>query len=176
MLKQGNTFNIAVKSKSFDNFIMFNEASLGFMDTSQLSAEYDAATQLHEFGSVDSHATQSLCKIMRVYTGVATGLLLGNDYRYTETYSTALALQAFQVMPRAFACASDIDAVQSLTAMTVFSTLSPFGGSPWQMLGLAITRCISGGMHTARMSDPASDDTDKRRNSLAFWSLYTLDA
>lgn len=176
MLKQEDTFAIATRSRPFDKFLSYNEASIGFMDSAQLSTENQIANQLHELGSPDILATQSLCKVMRVYLGVATGILLGADYRYTETYATALALQAFQVLPRAFAGATDLEVVQSLTAMTLFSMFSPFGGSPWQMLGLAITRCISAGMHTTRMSDPKSDDMEKRNNSKMFWSLYTLDA
>lgn len=176
IMKQGNSFNTVARSRPFDKFISFNEACVGFMESGQLASENDTVTQLHELGSVDVLATQSLCKVMRVYIGVATGILLGNDHRYTESYATALALQAFQIMPRAFGGASDIEIVQSLTAMAIFSTLSPFGGSPWQMLGLAITRCISAGMHTARISDSRSEEMEKRNNSQVFWALFSLDA
>lgn len=37
---------------------------------------------------------------------VATGLLLGNDYRYMESVETALAMAAFQLGPRAFSQSS----------------------------------------------------------------------
>jgi hypothetical protein len=114
-------------------------------------------------------------KFVVVSIGTATGLLLSPNYTYTETLASELAMKAVEVMPRVFDHAGDLAVVQCLTVFTIYSLFTALGGSAWHLLGLAMTRCISSGMHTARASDSDSDSDVRKQNNRAFWTLYMLD-
>ncbi|KAK7970394.1 hypothetical protein PG996_001177 [Apiospora saccharicola] len=86
-----------------------------------------------------------------------------------------MALTAHQHIPRVDESAGELETVQCLIATALFSLFTPLGGSTWHLLGLALSRCVSAGMHHIRVSDAQSDDEEKRGCSRAFWCLYVFD-
>ena len=80
-------------------------------------------------------------------------------------------------MPHVFDHAGELSIVRCLTALTIYSMLTAFGGSTWYLLGLAMTRSISYGMHTSRPVELSSDldGEDKTQMNRVFWTLYILD-
>lgn len=176
LLKEGTHLSAPDKDGSLNRYANLVRYSLPFMCANQLLSDNALVNQHQDRQDMDPLLAQSPCKVIRVYMAIATGMLMSKEYRYTESFATVFALSAYQSMPRAFSQSSDGEVAQCLTAMAIFSLYSCFGGSAWHLLGLAVTRCISAGMHTARASSPGHDDPTKKHNSRVFWTLYTLDA
>lgn len=140
-----------------------------------LDDEFAVVSQSQTAGTAGQLLYSSPAKVLRVYVAVATGILLTPDCRHMESFATTLALAAHQHLPRVAVSAGELETVQCLMMMTIFSLFSSSGGSTWHLLGLALSRCLSAGMHHVRVSDPLSDDDEKRGCSRCFWCLYALD-
>lgn len=175
LMRQGIVFGTD-RQRSLARFMSMINCGMPFMSSEQLSLDYRIVSQQQDSGSLDLSIAEAPCRVIRVYMAVASGMLMSGDYRYTESFATVTALSAFQLVPRALPQASDLETAQCLTAMAIFASLSPFGGSTWHLLGLAITRCISAGMHTARMSNYDLEQPEKAANNRIFWALYIFDA
>lgn len=106
---------------------------------------------------------------------LATSILLSPDHTYKEILATELTSNAIKLLPSVFDLANDVSIVRCLTALTIYSMFTTFGGSSWHLLGLTMTRCVSSGMHTSRMSDLNSEEEEKRKRCRTFWTLYVLD-
>lgn len=176
LLRQGLNLATTDTDKPFDRFLDMCRTTLPFMSCEKLREEYHQVVKGHEDGTADTLFAESPSRTVRVYLAVATGMLLCKDFRAMESFAVVLALSGQQYMSRVLTQASDLDAAQCLILLTIFSMMSSFGGSTWHILGLAMTRCISAGMHNARVSDPDSEEVQKRESSRAFWSLFVLDA
>jgi hypothetical protein len=59
--------------------------------------------------------------------------------------------------------------------MAMASMYTSFGGSPWHLVDLATSRCLSAGMHTAKVLGSDPTDPDARAKSRVFWAIYALD-
>ncbi|KAI6421326.1 hypothetical protein MCOR21_009333 [Pyricularia oryzae] len=140
-----------------------------------LDDEFAVVSQSQTAGTAGQLLYSSPAKVLRVYVAVATGILLTPDCRHMESFATTLALAAHQHLPRVAVSAGELETVQCLMMLTIFSLFSSSGGSTWHLLGLALSRCLSAGMHHVRVSDPLSDDDEKRGCSRCFWCLYALD-
>ncbi|KAH6982636.1 hypothetical protein EDB80DRAFT_592232 [Ilyonectria destructans] len=175
LFRQGVSLTTVETEAPFQKFVDLVKYVLPFTPVEQLILDYHDLLQAHEDKNVSELVLSNPGKIILIHLAVATGVLLSKDHRFMESYATALALTAYQLAPRAIAQSDDLGSAQCLTMMAIFSMYSAFGGSTWHLLGLATTRCISGGMHNARVSDPESDDVKRRNNSRTFWTLYVLD-
>ncbi|KAJ4354125.1 uncharacterized protein N0V89_005858 [Didymosphaeria variabile] len=143
-----------------------------YMTAAELTECHDSMTMRH--GNDDG--PQPLPEHLAiVYLGTATGLLLGMHYTYKEMLATEFALRAVRLMPKILDHAGNLSAIRSLIALVIFSMYTTFGGSTWHLLGLAMTRCISAGLHTIRLSDHRSQNNEQRAGSSLLWTLYILD-
>lgn len=149
--------------------------SFPFMSRAELDGLYEDVVKIHNSDNSGRMVNENPEKVVITYIGTALGLLWSQNYTYTEIISSELAMKAIQLMSRVLDHATDLSVIRCLTALTVYSLYTSFGGSTWHLLGLAMTRCISSGYHTTRASDPRSEDEEKRHNSRAFWALYILD-
>uniref|UniRef100_A0A0B7K8J1 Zn(2)-C6 fungal-type domain-containing protein n=2 Tax=Bionectria ochroleuca TaxID=29856 RepID=A0A0B7K8J1_BIOOC len=176
LLRKGISLSMTEPTNAMHRVLVLLQHSLPLINGPQLSDDYNEVMRSEEQGRLEKTATESPCKVIRVYLAAAIGMLMGRGHRQTESFATLFILTAYQFMPRVFAQANDREAAQCLTLMAVLAMYTPFGGSAWHLLGLAMTRCIAGGMHTARMSDHRSHDEGQKSSSRIFWTIYTLDA
>jgi hypothetical protein len=175
ILPQGSSLSGVHTAAAFKPFLDKTSISFPFMTRNELEDLFDAVSGAEQGGHIEHVTNESPEKIVIVSIGIAIGLLLSPMYSFTEVLASQLAMKAMQLMPRVFDQAGDLAVVQCLTALTIYSFYTAHGGSSWHLLGLAMTRCISSGMHTSRASNWESDSDAKRQNSRAFWTLYILD-
>lgn len=68
---------------------------------------------------------------------------------------------------------SDIDQLKCLVAQAILAMYYPSASSAWHLIGLAVTKAISGGLH--HRTDSENDDSDTDTQVELFWSIYILD-
>jgi hypothetical protein len=127
-------------------------------------------------GITTASLSQAPHDILLVYIGIATGILMSPDYKYRESVSITLAQAAFRLLPRILSESDNAPIVRSLIALALYSTYSTLGGSTWHLMGLALARAISAGMHTEGVSDCRAAEPERRESGRLFWALYALDA
>lgn len=174
LVRQGLQLNSIETKNPFRAYLDMSMQCFPFVERSQLMEEYATVSQADP-GTLDTLLADSPGRVVRIYAAVATGILLSPACRRMETFATALALTAHQHIPRVDESAGELEAVQCLLATALFSLFTSLGGSTWHLLGLALSRCVSAGMHHIRVSDAESGDEDKRGCSRAFWCLYVFD-
>ena len=174
LLRQGLQLNSIDTQEPFNRYLDMSMQCFPFIERKQLVDEYAAVSQSDLQSSYDLLA-DSPGRVVRIYAVVATGILLTPHYRQMETFATTLAFTAHQNIPRVEGSFRELETVQCLIAITLFSLFTSVGGSTWHLLGLALSRCVSAGMHHIRVSDAQGDDEEKRGCSRAFWCLYVLD-
>jgi hypothetical protein len=176
VLRQGFGLAAVDAMKPLNNFMPLVHVSLPILNVDELQRDYEKMLQREQCGETGDMFIETPMRTIRLYLAVSVGLMMGRDHRHTENFATLFILNAYQFLPRAFAQASDSEAAQCLVLMAILSIYSPFGGSAWHLFGLAMTRCISAGLHTSRMSDHRSEDEGRKKNSSLFWTLYCFDA
>jgi len=127
-------------------------------------------------GTTTASLSQAPHDILLVYIGIATGILMSPDYKHKESVSITLAHAAFGLLPRILSESDNAPIVRSLIALALYSTYSTLGGSTWHLMGLALARAISAGMHTEGVSDCKAAEPERRESGRLFWALYALDA
>lgn len=157
-------------------YLCLCDASLPFLERKEFLAIYDRCMDDMEKSQDVDFAARAPHELLLVYFAVATGILLSPDYRYKEGIAITFAHSALRLMPRVLNESENASIVRSLIALAIFSTCSTLGGSTWHIIGLALARSMSAGMHTEGVSDIKAADGEKRENSRLFWSLYVLDA
>jgi hypothetical protein len=162
-------------AEAFRKFLEEAPTSFPVMARSELEELYNSVVGAERDGTFDLMTKESPEKILLVRVGIALGLLLSPNYNFTEVLISELTTKAVQLMPRILEQTGDLTVVQCLTALATCSLYTTYGGSLWHLLGLAMTRCVSAGMHTTRVSDITSDNVSKAHNGRAFWALYILD-
>ncbi|KAH4152718.1 hypothetical protein HBI24_233450 [Parastagonospora nodorum] len=149
--------------------------SFPFLTSLDLKEILGVVIQEHEGDTLASGANESPGTTFMAYIALAIGLLQSRAYVYKEIFATEYALKAVDLIPQVFDHENDSTIVKCLTALTIYSFYTAFGGSTWHLLGLTMTRCIAAGMHTSRVSDPNADDEEKQKCYRVFWTLYLVD-
>jgi len=149
------------------------------MDELETSETNAAATGEDSSHNQRSNATTLLSQaphdILLVYIAIATGILMSPDYRHKESVSIALAQAALRLVPRVLTESDNVPIVRSLIALAIYSTYSTLGGSTWHLMGLALARAMSAGMHTEGASDCRAAEPERRESGRLFWALYALE-
>jgi hypothetical protein len=170
----------ADQPRSFDTasylqYVEIIQHSYPFMTKAELDEmgdiikEVQGSTALNCFGDYPPEI------VFMTYISLAIALLQSPGYSYKEALATEYAVKAIDLIPQVFDYANDLTIVKCLAALTVYSLYTTFGGSAWHLLGLTMTRCVASGMHTSRVSEPASGDEDKEKSCRILWTLYSLD-
>ncbi|KAJ4287782.1 hypothetical protein N0V90_012486 [Kalmusia sp. IMI 367209] len=157
---------------AFQRYVEMIGQYFPYMNSSELSERRESVVPTTRGDTASQPSAEHL---VIVYLGTATGLLLGSHYMYKEMLATDLAIRAVRLMPKVLDYAGKLSAIRCLTALTIFSVYTTFGGSTWHLLGLTMTRSISAGMHTTRFSDGGSQNGEQRACSRLLWTLYILD-
>lgn len=159
----------------FQAYTKFIRISYPYIAQAELEQAFQDVLDAHKGGTISQRTDECPEHPVLVYLGVATGILLSQEHTHHETIAKELFESSQKVLCRVFDRSNDLAMVMCLTAITIYSVLTDMGGSTWHILGLAMSRCIACGMHTAKVSDPDSDDLGPRKHARAFWSLYLLD-
>lgn len=149
--------------------------SLPFLTSLDVKEILDVVIQEHEGDTLASVANESPGTAFMAYIALAIGLLQSRAYVYKEVFATEYALKAVDLIPQVFDYENDCTIVKCLTALTIYSFYTAFGGSTWHLLGLTMTRCIASGMHTSQVSNPNAEDEEKQKCYRVFWTLYSVD-
>ncbi|PSN74169.1 hypothetical protein BS50DRAFT_9486 [Corynespora cassiicola Philippines] len=160
---------------SFQRYMEYLRSSFPFISNNELKLFYENVISCHERDSLDQLSDDSPEQLLLTYIGIATGILLSPDYHYREALAAELSVESLKLMSRVFDHANDLAIVSCMTALTIYSLFTTFGGSTWHLLGLTMMRCISSGMHTTRVSNAQCDNEEKRKSYRIFWVLYILD-
>lgn len=147
-----------------------------FLDREAFLTKYASISEEIRKGTLQGLTADAPHDLFLVYISIATGTLVAPEYQYRESFAMSLAHEAMRLLPRIMRESDDPSVVQSLIALAIFSLYSPLGGSTWHLVGLALARSMSAGMHTSEVSDFSAADPATRENSRLFWSLYILDA
>lgn len=172
---QGSRLDGTQATEAFRRFLEIAPTSFPVMTRNELEELHSSVVAAERDAGLEIMIDDSPEKILLVRVGIALGLLLSASYSFTEILISELTTTAAQLMPRILNRSSDLVIVQCLGALAMCSLYTPYCGSTWHLLGLAMTRCISAGMHTSRISDMSSDSESQRQNGRAFWTLYILD-
>lgn len=175
LFSHGGALDATQVAAAFKTFLEMAPTYFPPMTPRELEEWYNSVNITERVGDAERTMHESPEKIVIVSIGVALGLLLSPNYNFAEVLVSELATRAIRFMSRVFDECRDLAVVQCLTALSIYSLHTTYGGSSWHLLGLAMTRCISSGMHTSRVSDMDSDSDVKRKTSRVFWTLYILD-
>jgi hypothetical protein len=167
----GMKFSRSITDEPVQRYLDICDASCPFLDRKVFMTRY-----AHIMESLEKAPTEAVSSLAASDLLMASGMLVSPGYRLKESVSTALAQRAFQLVPRILSEPDNTTIVRCLIALTIFSTLSPLGGSTWHLMGLALARTMSAGMHTAGVSDCSASEKEKQESGRLFWSLYILDA
>lgn len=176
LIPTGMKFSRSITDEPVQRYLDMCDASCPFLDRRLFMARYNHILESLEKAPNDVVSTQAASDLLMVDIAIASGLLVSPGYRHKESVSTALAQRAFRLVPRILGESDNTTIVRCLIALTIYSTLSPLGGSTWHLMGLALARTMSAGMHTAGVSDCSASEKEKQESARLFWSLYILDA
>jgi hypothetical protein len=176
LIPAGLKFSRSITDEPVQRYLDICDASCPFLDRKVFMIRYTHIMESLEKASNEMISSQSASDLLMVDIAIASGILVSPGYRLKESVSTALAQRAFRLVPRILGESDNTTIVRCLIALTIYSTLSPLGGSTWHLMGLALARTMSAGMHTAGVSDCSASEKEKQESGRLFWSLYILDA
>lgn len=157
---------------AFLRYVDMVKMNFPFKSSAELLSAYESITWSSQDSHLDGVPPETLAL---VHVGIATGLLLSSHYTYKEMLSAELVVRAVRLMPQVLGCGSHMPAIHCLTALTIFSIYTAFGGSTWHLLGLLMTRCVSAGIHTFRSTNVTPDSAEQTQIRRELWTLYILD-
>lgn len=176
LVPEGMKFSRSITDEPVHRYLDMCDASCPFLDRQAFLARYSHIMESLEKAPNEGISSQAASDLLMIYIAIASGMLVSPGYRLKESVSTTLAQRAFRLVPRVLSESDNAATVRCLIALTIYSTLSPLGGSTWHLMGLALARTMSAGMHTAGVSDCSTSEKEKRESGRLFWSLYILDA
>lgn len=176
LIPAGMRFSRSITDGPVQRYLDMCDASCPFLDRTFFTTRYTHIMESLEKAPNEAVSSQAASDLLMVDIAIASGLLVSPGYRLKESVSTALAQRAFRLVPRVLSETDNTTIVRCLIALTIFSILSPLGGSTWHLMGLALARTMSAGMHTVGVSDCSASEKEKQESGRLFWSLYILDA
>lgn len=178
----GATAHFRLDRKATEGFmtLFLDEVAILYphFDQSQLKKQYELV--VGDEASLPSSARDSASDAdkFNAYMAVCIGTLLSPEWARLESYRTKLQNTSLDLFDTLLDDGDSLVPIACLILLTIFATLSPYGGSAWQLLGLTMKQAIFLGlhrdpeqqMHTAIWSR-AEMDTRRR----LFWTIYILD-
>lgn len=125
-------------------------------------------------GTAQNHASQLLAtNAVFASASLSIGILMSPFHTALRHPLSKLISISQRMLPNASTQDSDVTAIRCLSLQTILSLYSPQAGSAWHLLGLALTKAISAGLH--RISQPDNSDGSNGDTIPLFWTLYVLD-
>ena len=156
-----------------------------FLDTQCLRDQYDdifrnSQNQCHEFiESCEDNTTKvsgpKALSLLTVYLAIATGALLSQESSRLVSLVNSLHASAGKRLSVVLRNGDGLGIIHCILCLAMFSTYSPHGGSTWHLIGLAMTKCISLGLHKSPEPHATFSPTVSAYRWRLFWSAYSLD-
>lgn len=176
ILPSGLRLSRTVADQPVHRYLATCEIICPFLERNDFLVKYAHVMDNLEKGKAEDQASRAPHDMFMVYIVIATGILLSPDFQHKESFVVALVQSALRLLNRILSEAENVCILRSLIALTTYSFYSPLGGSTWHLIGLALARTMSSGMHTSGVSDLSAADPEKNENGRLFWSIYILDA
>jgi hypothetical protein len=176
LVPAGMKLSRSITDEPVHRYLDICDASCPFLDRKAFLIKYTHIMESLEKAQTELASSQASSDTLLVNIAIASGILVSPSYQHKESVSTTLAQRAFRLLPQVLSESDNSAIVRCLIVLTIYSTLSPLGGSTWHLIGLALARTMSAGMHTVGVSDCRASDKEKQECGRLFWSLYVLDA
>lgn len=182
MMPSGETEHFRLNRKATEGFmaLFLDEVAILYphFDRAQLEKQYELVVGNDATPPPSARDLPSDADKFNAYMAVCIGTLLSPEWARLESYRTKLQNTSVDLFDTLLEDGDSLVPIASLILLTIYATLSPYGGSAWQLLGLAMKQAIFLGlhrdpeqqMHTAMWSR-AEMDTRRR----LFWTIYILD-
>jgi hypothetical protein len=150
-------------------------------DRAQLEKQYQLVVSDDHNDSSPSNSARDLpshADKFNAYMAVCIGTLLAPEWARLEPYRTKLQNASLELFDALLDDGDSLVPIACLILLTIYATLSPYGGSAWQLLGLSMKQAIFLGLHR----DPEQQthtaiwsgaEMEHRRR--LFWTVYMLD-
>lgn len=145
-----------------------------YLETTRLERAYQYVTHQHSKGLVSIRESTSPDQYVIIYLSLATGILLSPGYERHQQTAEDLVETSLDAFNYVLDVGDDLAAVLCLIALTICSLFLDKVGSTWHQLGLAMTRGVACGLHTAKASQSDAQD-NPTEYARAFWALFLLD-
>lgn len=145
------------------------------LNREQSMAQYEAVIAEHATGKCTESPTQDPLRDFSTYMSLAIGAAIAPESSRLESFSAALHVASISIFPLVIKTCSSAAYLHCLLYLIVYSTLNSHGGSPWYLLGLATSKCISSGLHRHSTMDASLPELEVGSAKHIFWSLYLLD-
>ncbi|KAH8889033.1 hypothetical protein GQ53DRAFT_825797 [Thozetella sp. PMI_491] len=120
-----------------------------------------------------SSSSEAPLRFFTVYMALAIGTLLSPNSERLVPLTLGLHAAAVRLQPALLQSAGGLSAIQCMLTLAIYSTFSANGGSTWHLVGLAMKKCVSLGLHKEPDSElPVSEINERKR---LFWSVYLLE-
>lgn len=147
-------------------------------DRTQLERQYqlvvdDDANTSTSAGDLPSHADK-----FSAYMAVCVGTLLSPEWARLEPYRMKLQSTSLDLFDALLEDGDSLVPIACLILLTIYATLSPYGGSAWQLLGLTMRQAIFLGLHRdpeQQMHTAIWSGTEMDTRRRLFWTVYMLD-
>lgn len=158
--------------ESLRRYADFCQLYCPFISEEDLIKKFDAFWVAQQTSPGSSNADDEVL----VKLALATEVFLSKGHRHREPVAVGIADQAVTRLPQALQADNGYASVMCIAALAVYSDFSTLGGSIWNLVGLAVSRCLSFGLHADTSFLSRSNDGYRHRNRTVFQGLYVLDA
>ena len=145
-----------------------------YIELARLEAAYQNILDAHSKGTASIKASTSPEHFVVIYLGLATGTLLSPGYERYQQIAEDLVECSLEAFNYVLDVGDDLATVHCLIALTICSLFLDKAGSTWHLLGLAMTRGVACGMHTAKELRPETQ-ANPTEHARTFWALFLLD-
>lgn len=152
MIPQGGaTADFQLDRKATESFmpLFINEAAILYphFDHAQLEKQYNFVVGDQDDTRRCVGERPSDADKFNAYMDVCIGTLLSSESTRLESYRKKLQNASLGLFDALLEDGDSLVPVACLILLTIYATYSPYGGSAWQLLGLAVKQCIFLGLH-----------------------------
>ncbi|KAK2596290.1 hypothetical protein N8I77_013186 [Diaporthe amygdali] len=172
----GATEDLQMNRKATEKFmnLFLDEVAIlyPYFDRDRIEGQYQLV--VHDENEPPRHSAYlpSDADKFSTYMAICIGTLLSSESMRLESYRTKLRKTSWGLLYSLLEDGDSLVPIMCLILLTIYATLSPDGGSAWQLLGLGMRQCIFMGLHRESEQHTKAEMDTRRR---LFWTMYILD-
>lgn len=172
----GATEDLQMNRKATEKFmnLFLDEVAIlyPYFDRDRIEGQYQLV--VHDENEPPCHSAYlpSDADKFSTYMAICIGTLLSSESMRLESYRTKLRKTSWGLLYSLLEDGDSLVPIMCLILLTIYATLSPDGGSAWQLLGLGMRQCIFMGLHRESEQHTKAEMDTRRR---LFWTMYILD-
>lgn len=144
-----------------------------YISESMCLAALDAALQAETSTDSGSTATLTPDTAAMASSVLALGVAMSPFSNVLHVQALKLVDMSKRALPQVLTAAADTTAIQCLILQIILSLYYPSAGSTWHLLGLALSKAVSAGLHRSTPDGAANEEG--KQVVMLFWMLYFLD-